>query len=110
MRITNKKLASVIDAYISQLDKNPKKQAEKIKLLIRSLEYQLRYTELTEAEKKDYAQSGKVVLSEDMKKKLNECKSETEKNQYIESWSRSIYIRKCCWEAYLCGEENKKPQ
>lgn len=49
------------------------------------------------------------ALSPEAVRRINEARTEAQKESLIRSFARAIYHRKCAWQEYLYGDNNEKP-
>lgn len=89
--------------YLNSLE--PKERLESIDDLIHCLQFERRLMLLTpeELEHMDRA------LSPAARRRLDESKTEKEREELIEMYSRAKYIRDCAWMDYLNGVTDVKP-
>lgn len=103
-------LFTAIDNHLQSLNNKEDERIKAIKELLDFLNYNLRLTELTAEEKQDFIKTIEGNnLSDACRDKINNAKSETEKNYYVDMYARANYFRKCAWMDYLYGKSNEKP-
>ncbi len=73
--------------------------------LIHRLQFERRLTLLTPSQ----LTSMHRVLSPEALKRLDECKTEDEREEYITQYARAHYFRQCAWVDYLNGAIDEPP-
>ncbi len=110
IKTTDSVLESVIktlDDYFQEANADTPERIKRIKSVQDFLAYTLRLTELSEVEKADFVKCMEGgIMTENMRKKLDDCKDEKQKDYYLDMWARSTYFRRCAWLGYLHGEPN----
>ena len=103
-------IVDLIDEHLQEVNKNKEERIKRIKEMQDFLAYNLRISELTERELDDLGRTMEgVYFTDNMRKTLDDCKTEERKNYYIEMWARSTYFKQCAWMSYLHGECSDKP-
>lgn len=74
------------------------------------ISYARRIFDLSDNAKKDFYETMEGgIVTDEMRSTLNKCKTEKDKDYYIEMWARSNYFKQCSWMAYLHGEDKHIP-
>lgn len=96
--------------YPDQAASDRSKTVELINEVMAYCNYLLRLEGLTDKEKEDFVSTMEGGgMTEEMRKVLNDCKTDKKRDYYIDMWGRSTYFRQCAWLSYLHGETNHKP-
>lgn len=101
---TSKEFCDKLLLVIDKMDKIAR--VEFIDDMIHLLNFERRVTLLSPEQEANMMDAG---LSDECRKKLDECKTEDERNHYIEMYARSQYFRQCAWSNYLNGFEADPP-
>ena len=90
--------------------KTDKEKTDKCEEVLDYVNYYKRLTELSEDEKRDFVYCNEgFPISDGMRKTLDKCKTEKEKDYYYDMWARSAYFKLCAWLNYLGGHTKEKP-
>ena len=98
------KIIDLIDEHLQEANSDKEERIRRIKEITEFLNYNLRLTELSDEEKQDFVLSMEgYPLSDEMRKTLDNCTTEEQKDHYFTMWARSTYFRRCKWLNYLKG-------
>jgi hypothetical protein len=104
MKTDVEKIMDQIDLFLQTLNNDSKQRSESIKELIDFLSYNLRVTELSDLQKRDFVYCMEGYPLTDKQHDLLTKSNDKEKNYYIDMWARSTYFRRCAWLTYLHGQ------
>ena len=97
-----------IAKYLDESADDKTKRLAKIEAIANLLAFERRMTELTDAELQNYSETlSDPIISDQMRKTLDACKTDERKDHYINIWARSVYIRRCAWEDHLYNGKEK---
>jgi hypothetical protein len=108
--MTIDELLETIDDHLQKVNDDIKERVKRIDGILDFLNYNRRLTLLSPEEKQDfyYCNEG-YPIEGNLKKAIDKCKTEKEKNYYIDMWARTTYFRQCAWLNYLYGNTQEKP-
>ncbi|MES2314967.1 MAG: hypothetical protein V4524_03495 [Patescibacteria group bacterium] len=98
------KIEGAMLAFLDTLGKDDR--LARIDDLLHRLNFERRLTALTD-EERDHMND--ESLSPEARQKLDEAKTEAERENLITMYARSTYFRQCAWKDYLNGTTNEKP-
>ncbi len=103
-------ILNIIDEHLQETNHDQKERISRIGEIQKYLSYNMRLTKLTEEEKENFVESVEGGhMTNEMRKTIDNCKTQERKDHYFDMWARSTYLRRCAWLSYLHGEINDKP-
>lgn len=103
-------LITAISDHLQEVNDDTKERLKRIDEMLFFLNFNRRLTELSDEEKEDFVYSNEgYPWTDDMRKAYDTATDDITKQQYLEMWSRSTYMRQCDWNSYLTGQTEEKP-
>lgn len=100
-------LGNILAVNIDVLDNlEPCDRVEAIDDAIHRLNFERRVTLLTDKQRQHMMDES---LSDAVRQRLDTCKSDKERDEYITGHARATYFRRMAWAAYLNGETADAP-
>lgn len=103
-------IVDLISDHLQEANSDRPERLSRIKEMLDFLNFNLRFTELTDEEQVDFVmtEEGTHPWTKEMRKKFDNATKEHQ-HDYIDMLARSNYFRLCAWRSYLFGETKDKP-
>ena len=102
--ITEDQLLNLLSEYLQEVNNNKQERLRRIDIFLEFLMYNKRITELNGKEIIAFVKVMEGSLTKEERKKMDDCKSEKEREELEHSLATLNYIRKCAWTDYLLGK------
>lgn len=102
---------SINDLILQDLDRSMSEQdrISKIDELLHMLNFERRLAALTAEQRHAMMLAGESRITDEMRQKIDACKTDVERNNLIDGFARAVYMRQCAWSDYLNGVSKEMP-